>query len=149
MRNCSGSWGMTISPILTSGLEIWYGILEDEVSISQLPDTLGQQIDNQNQCLGLCEDGSKRETEASCHIDRVMPFSPLTFSPLIRICWILGGQTINISAPWWHRQEYQWSKSMSVAMWWWNQKRNRTQRPYWQSYGTFPSHFFISFLLNH
>ena len=67
--------------MLTSGLDIWYGILlEDEVSISQLPYTLGQQIDDQNQWPELCDDWINRETGPSSHIDRVVALSPLIFS---------------------------------------------------------------------
>ena len=54
--------------------------LEDELSISQLPDDLGKSLNDQNQWAWLCDDGIKRETGPSDHIDRVMALSPLIFS---------------------------------------------------------------------
>jgi len=59
-----------------------YGVLDDELSISQLPDAPAKQIDDQNQCPGLWDDGIKRETGVNCNIHGAMPLSPLIFSPL-------------------------------------------------------------------
>jgi hypothetical protein len=66
-------------------------------------------------------------------------------STSLRICWNPTWRIINISAPWRPRLEDQWSKWMRVAMRGRNQKRNPGQLPYWRSYSTFPSHFFIIF----
>ena len=43
-----------------------------EVLISQLPDALDPQIDDQNQCPGPWGSGIKRLSRASTHIDGVM-----------------------------------------------------------------------------
>ena len=74
------------------------GILKDEVSISQLPSSLAQSIDNQNQCLVQFDNRIGRESEASTCIDGAIELSQLKISRLSKTFWILGGLTINISA---------------------------------------------------
>ena len=54
--------------------------LEDELSISQLPDDIGKSINDQNQWAWLCDDGIACLYCDRIHIDGVMALSPLIFS---------------------------------------------------------------------
>jgi hypothetical protein len=54
--------------------------LEDELSISQLPDNLGKSINDQNQWTWMCDYGITSLYCDRIHIDGVMALSPLIFS---------------------------------------------------------------------
>ena len=66
------------------------GILKDEVSISQLPYSLAQSIDDQHQCPAQFDNRSRRESEARSCSDGAIALSPLNISGLIKTFWILG-----------------------------------------------------------